>query len=57
MHEHAVKIADCISYIMIVTWLKKNIVNLLEDMSDSAPLLFTSKQRKGYCKDKSQFTS
>ena len=57
VREHAVKVADCISYIMIVTWLKKNKVNLLDDMSDGATLLFTGKQRKGYGKDKSQFTS
>jgi len=57
VHEHAVKLADCVSYIMIVTWLKKNVVNLLDDMSDSATLLFTGKQRKGCGKDKSQFTS
>ena len=35
---------------------EKNIVNLLDDMSDGAALLFTGKQRKGYGKQKSQFT-
>ena len=34
VREDAVKVADCVSYIMIVTWLKKNIVNLPGDMSD-----------------------
>ena len=33
VREHAVKVADCVSYIMIVTWLKKK-VNVLGDMSD-----------------------
>ena len=32
-------------------------VNVLGDMSDGVTLLFTGKQRKGYGKDKSQFTS
>ena len=54
MREHAVKVADCVSYIMIVTWLKKKIVNLLDDRSDGATLLLTGKQRKVYGKDISQ---
>ena len=36
---------------------EKNVVNLFDDMSDGATLLVTGKQRKGYGKDKSQFTS